>query len=143
IQENVINRNRSWGITDGTVAGGPPAPQPSGLTNITGNTISDTLLGPSSGRGISFTIGVLISDNTISFNGGSGIFCGTGCVVTGNAVNGNNTGGIGGEGGAQVGVGSTVSKNSIVFNTGFGLTLPGIASASYTHNTIIGNNPGP
>jgi hypothetical protein len=39
--------------------------------------------------------------------------------------------------------GSTVSRNSITYNTGFGLTLPAAANASYTHNTIIGNAPGP
>ena len=146
IQQNVLNANTGFGISDGAPPGPAPVPPPPApaRTNIIGNTISDTLAGPPvGGRGISFLIPVLVTENTVSGNTANGIWCGAGCVVNGNSVNQNNLGAVPGAGGVTVAAGSTVSGNSISFNTGVGLTLPVPATASYTNNTIVGNAPGP
>jgi Right handed beta helix region/Periplasmic copper-binding protein (NosD) len=143
IQQNVINANSSFGISDGLPPGAivpiPPPVAPA-RTDIIANTISDTGPGvPVGGRGISFVIPTLVRDNTVSGNVSNGVYVGAASVVSGNTVN-TNGGGVPGTGGVTVAAGSTVSGNSISFNTGFGLTLPGPpATASYTHNTITGN----
>jgi hypothetical protein len=142
VQENIINGNTSFGVSDGAAPAAAPVPPPfaPGRTNIIGNTISDTLAGPPvGGRGVSFLLPILLADNTISGNAALGAFCGAGCVVNGNTVNSNGFG-VPGTGGVTVAAGSTVHGNSISYNTGFGLTLPGPpATASYTNNTITGN----
>ena len=146
IQQNVINANTGFGISDGAPPGPAPVPPPPApaRTNIIANTISDTLAGPPvGGRGISFLLPAVVTENTVSGNTANGIWCGAGCVVNGNTANQNNTGAVPGEGGVTVAAGSTVSGNSISYNTGFGLVLPAPATASYTNNTIVGNAPGP
>jgi hypothetical protein len=60
-------------------------------------------------------------------------------VVSGNTVDRNNAGAVAGAGGVTVDAGSNVHENVISYNQGFGLTLPGVANASYTNNTITGN----
>jgi hypothetical protein len=143
IQENVIQMNSGFGIADVPPPGPPPpVPPPAGpppRNSIIGNVIDGTLGGP----GISLFLPALISQNSVTANFADGILCGAACVVNDNDVSSNNTGGLAASGGVTVAAGSVVHANTISFNTGFGLTLPFPASASYTNNTITGNAPGP
>lgn len=141
IQENVMVGNVGFGVASSSSTSVPATPiglwPPS--TNVIGNTISGTLAGTTGGRGINLRYPSSVVGNTISGSFSSGVACGPSCLVSGNTVTRNNVGAVANNGGVLVGEGATVSGNSIGFNTGFGLTLPANASASYTNNTIFGN----
>lgn len=137
IQENVIQDNGMFGISDGIF--GPPPPPPPAFpqrVNIRGNTINTN-----GGAGVSLNLPALISDNTVSGNAGSGVVCGSACTLSGNLIDSNNTTLLPASGGAIVGDGGNVTDNSISFNTGFGLNLP--ATSGYSQNTLNANAPGP
>jgi hypothetical protein len=135
IQENIVNGNATFGISDGIFVPPPPPPPPAiPRTEIRGNTI-----GSNGGPGISFITPVLISDNAVSGNLGSGVVCGPTCTLSGNQIDSNNTGLIPASGGAVVGAGSNVTDNTISFNAGFGLMLP--PTAGYSQNTLNANGP--
>jgi hypothetical protein len=141
IQDNVIQDNGVFGISDG-VFGPPPPPPPApfpGRVDIRGNTISNNGM-PGGGPGVSLVIPALITDNTVSGNLGSGIVCGAACVVNGNVIDSNNTLFLPASGGVIVGDGSNVTDNSISFNAGFGLSLS--MFSGYSQNTL-NMNAGP
>jgi hypothetical protein len=144
IQENVINMNATFGISDGILGPPPPTPQPPPgplpeRVDIRGNKIHGNG-GLAGGPGISFLFPVLISDNTVSGNTGSGVVCGYGCTLRGNLIDSNNTLALPASGGASVGDGGNVTDNSISFNSGFGLSIS--VFSGYSQNTLNCNGPG-
>jgi len=141
IQENVVQDNTTFGISDG-IFGPPPPPPPPPLpsrNDIRGNTINNNG-GAAGGPGVSMSLPVLISDNTVSGNTGTGVACGTGCTLNGNLIASNNTSGLPASGGATVGAGGNVTNNSISFNPGFGLTIS--IFSGYSQNTLQANGFG-
>jgi hypothetical protein len=137
IQQNVLEDNGTFGISDG-IPGPPPIPPPPGpprRIEIVGNTIQGTFFGP----GISVMIPAVITDNVVSASATDGIVCGAVCTVRGNVIEANNFTAAIASGGVTVFDGSNVTDNSISYNTGFGLTLP--LTAGYSQNTFNANGP--
>jgi hypothetical protein len=138
IQENVVQDNIVFGISDG-IFGPPPPPPPAPFPSrveIRGNAINNNG-GPPGGPGVSLAMPALVTDNTIAGNTGSGVVCGAGCVLNGNSINSNNTSFLPLSGGAVLAAGSNATDNAISFNFGFGINLP--ATAGYSQNTLNAN----
>src|SRR5262249_47250852 len=124
IQENVITLNGNFGISDG--AGTLAVPPTIGARNVViGNVIERN-----AGRGIESRRRALIANNSVSGNATDGILCGAACTLNENAVDRNNTSATPGSGGVTVADGSSLHANTISYNEGFGLRLPGTANAS-------------
>jgi hypothetical protein len=141
IQENVIQSNTVFGISDG-IFGPPPPPPPPPMpsrNDVRGNTINNNG-GAAGGPGVSLTMPSLINDNTVSGNTGSGVVCGTGCTLSRNQIDTNNTAGLPASGGAIVGPGGNVTDNSISFNLNFGLTIS--VFSAYSQNNLQANGFG-
>lgn len=145
IQENQINGNLGFGVSDtpGAPPGPvpappvipfPPAPPPGIAPQVVMKNVID---GSPGGIGVFFfPTGGVITDNTVTNNFFDGIVCATGCTVRGNTVTSNNLG-VAGNGGITVGPGSAVNDNSVSFNTGIGAVLD--PTAGYMNNTLNAN----
>jgi hypothetical protein len=144
IQENQINGNLGFGVSDTPGAPPGPVPAPPGFPfppvppGIAPQVVMKNVIDGSPG-GIGaffFTTSAVITDNTVSNHFFDGLVCSGGCTVRGNTVTNNNLG-VAGNGGITVGPGSTVNDNSIGFNTGIGAVLD--MTAGYRNNTFNAN----
>jgi hypothetical protein len=143
IQENQINGNLAFGVSD--TAGAPPGPvpapplvpfPPAPPPGIAPQVVMKNVIdGSPGGIGVFFATSAVVTDNSVTNHIFDGIVCSTGCTVRGNTVSNNNPGG--GNGGITVGPGSTVNDNSVSFNTGIGAVLA--PTAGYRNNTFDGN----
>jgi hypothetical protein len=144
IQENQINGNLAFGVSDTPGAPPGPVPAPPGFPfppmpppGIAPQVVMKNVIdGSIGGIGVFFfTTSAVIADNTVSNHTLDGIVCAGGCTVRGNTVTNNNGGGS--NGGITVGPGSTVNDNSIGFNFGIGAVLD--PTAGYRNNTFTAN----
>ncbi len=145
IQENQINGNFGFGVSDTPGAPPGPVPAPPGIPfppapppGIAPQVVMKNVIdGSPGGIGVFFSAsGGIVTDNTVTNNFFDGIVCSGGCTVRGNTVRNNNLGGAG-NGGITVGPGSAVNDNSVSFNFGIGAVLA--PTAGYTNNTLDAN----